>query len=84
MMSVSGYEEKVPANIKEDNATKLAKILQEFDFFEKESARLVAETENSGNEQQKKWEHTKPRFGWKNVDPQLDVFVNRVLLQFLK
>ncbi|KAF2558201.1 hypothetical protein F2Q68_00013408 [Brassica cretica] len=54
MMSMSGYEEKVPANIKEDNATKLAKILQEFDFFEKESARLVAETENSGNEQQKK------------------------------
>ena len=48
MMSASGYEEKVPANIKEDNVAKLAKILQEFDFFEKESARLVAET---GNEQ---------------------------------
>ena len=48
VMSASGYEEKVPANIKEDNATKLAKILQEFDFFEKENARLVAET---GNEQ---------------------------------
>ena len=44
MMSASGYEEKVPANIKEDNVTKLAKILQEFDFFEKESVRLVAET----------------------------------------
>ena len=49
MMSASGYEEKVPANIKEDNVAKLAKILQEFDFFEKESARLVAE----GNEQMK-------------------------------
>ncbi|XP_023645789.1 valine--tRNA ligase, mitochondrial 1 isoform X2 [Capsella rubella] len=42
MMRVSTYEEKVPANIREDNATKLAKILQEFDFFEKESARLAA------------------------------------------
>ncbi|AEE29190.1 valyl-tRNA synthetase / valine-tRNA ligase (VALRS) [Arabidopsis thaliana] len=50
MMSVSTYEEKVPANIKEDNANKLAKILQEFDFFEKESARLAAETSNSGNQ----------------------------------
>jgi len=50
MMNVSTYEEKVPANIKEDNANKLAKILQEFDFFEKESARLAAETSNSGNQ----------------------------------
>ncbi|XP_019094404.1 PREDICTED: valine--tRNA ligase, mitochondrial 1-like [Camelina sativa] len=50
MMSVSTYEEKVPANIREDNANKLAKILQEFDFFEKESARL-AETSNSENQQ---------------------------------
>ncbi|XP_010458966.1 PREDICTED: valine--tRNA ligase, mitochondrial 1 [Camelina sativa] len=50
MMNVSTYEEKVPANIREDNATKLAKILQEFDFFEKESARL-AETSNSENQQ---------------------------------
>ncbi|KAG2319877.1 hypothetical protein Bca52824_013090 [Brassica carinata] len=44
IMSASGYEEKAPAKIKEDNVTTLAKILQEFDFFEKESARLVAET----------------------------------------
>ncbi|KAJ4879323.1 Valine--tRNA ligase [Raphanus sativus] len=44
IMSASGYEEKVPANIKEDNVTKLANILQEFDFFENESARLAAET----------------------------------------
>lgn len=48
-MSASNYEEKVPANIKEDNATKLAKILQDFDFFEKEGGRLAAETSNSGN-----------------------------------
>ncbi|CAH8349891.1 unnamed protein product [Eruca vesicaria subsp. sativa] len=36
MMSASGYQDKVPAHIKEDNATKLAKILQELDFFAKE------------------------------------------------
>ncbi|VVA98459.1 unnamed protein product [Arabis nemorensis] len=53
MMSVSGYEEKVPANVKEDNATKLAKILQEFDFFEKENARLLAETGKQQMEQKK-------------------------------
>ncbi|CAE6063173.1 unnamed protein product [Arabidopsis arenosa] len=33
IMGASEYEEKVPANIKEDNTTKLAKLLQEFDFF---------------------------------------------------
>ncbi|ESQ34362.1 hypothetical protein EUTSA_v10006653mg [Eutrema salsugineum] len=33
LMSVSGYEEKVPAHIKEDNARKLAKLLQELEFF---------------------------------------------------
>ncbi|XP_010527840.1 PREDICTED: valine--tRNA ligase, mitochondrial 1-like [Tarenaya hassleriana] len=48
MMSVNGYEEKVPAHIKEENATKLTKLLQEFNFFEKESVRLDAETTASG------------------------------------
>lgn len=33
IMGASEYEEKVPANIKEDNTTKLVKLLQEFDFF---------------------------------------------------
>ncbi|CAA7043754.1 unnamed protein product [Microthlaspi erraticum] len=33
IMSASVYEEKVPANIKEDNTTKLAKLLQEFEFL---------------------------------------------------
>ncbi|KAL1196003.1 Valine--tRNA ligase, mitochondrial 1 [Cardamine amara subsp. amara] len=33
IMSGSGYEEKVPANIKEDNMTKLTKLLQELGFF---------------------------------------------------
>ncbi|CAN6816346.1 unnamed protein product [Brassica oleracea] len=54
MMSASGYQDKVPAHIKEDNATKLAKILQEFDFFDKESARLLAETGNQQMEQHNK------------------------------
>ncbi|XP_010554365.1 PREDICTED: valine--tRNA ligase, mitochondrial 1 [Tarenaya hassleriana] len=54
MMSVSGYEEKVPPHIREDNATKLAKLLQEFDFFEKESSRLDAEmVVGSGQQRQK-------------------------------
>ncbi|KAH0927093.1 hypothetical protein HID58_019349, partial [Brassica napus] len=46
MMSASGYEEKVHANIKEDNVMKLTKILQEFDFFEKGSKEKI-QTENS-------------------------------------
>ncbi|CAN7034497.1 unnamed protein product [Brassica rapa subsp. trilocularis] len=54
MMSASGYQDKVPAHIKEDNATKLAKILQEFDFFDKESARLLAETGNQQMEEHNK------------------------------
>ncbi|KAL0699953.1 hypothetical protein Bca4012_056075 [Brassica carinata] len=33
-MSVSWYEEKVPANIKEENARKLAKLLQELALFQ--------------------------------------------------
>ncbi|XP_048593948.1 valine--tRNA ligase, mitochondrial 1-like [Brassica napus] len=58
MMSASGYQDKVPAHIKEDNATKLAKILQEFDFFDKESARLLAETGNQRMEEHNKRENT--------------------------
>ncbi|CAH8390921.1 unnamed protein product [Eruca vesicaria subsp. sativa] len=34
IMGVSWYEEKVPANIKEENAKKLAKLLQELDLFQ--------------------------------------------------
>ncbi|CAN6837913.1 unnamed protein product [Brassica oleracea] len=45
MMSASGYEEKVPANMKEDNVMKLTKILQEFDFFKKGSKENI-QTEN--------------------------------------
>ncbi|VVA98452.1 unnamed protein product [Arabis nemorensis] len=33
VMRVNGYEEKVPANIKEDNWRKLAKLLEEFQFL---------------------------------------------------
>ncbi|KAJ0247561.1 hypothetical protein HA466_0160050 [Hirschfeldia incana] len=46
IMIASGYQDKVPAHIKEDNAAKLTKILQEFDFLDKESGRLLAETGN--------------------------------------
>lgn len=42
-MNVSGYEQKVPLHIQEDNAAKLAKLIQEFEFFQKENSRLDAE-----------------------------------------
>lgn len=32
-MDVSWYEEKVPTNVKEENARKLEKLLQELDFI---------------------------------------------------
>ncbi|KAH7560811.1 hypothetical protein JRO89_XS10G0113500 [Xanthoceras sorbifolium] len=40
IMNAAGYQEKVPSHIQEDNAAKLAKLLQEFEFFQKESTRL--------------------------------------------
>ncbi|KAL5811450.1 hypothetical protein ACOSQ4_028018 [Xanthoceras sorbifolium] len=40
IMNAAGYQEKVPSHIQEDNAAKLAKLLQEFEFFQKESMRL--------------------------------------------
>lgn len=42
-MNVSGYEQKVPLHIQEDNAAKLAKLIQEFEFFQRENSRLDAE-----------------------------------------
>ncbi|XP_021909857.1 valine--tRNA ligase, mitochondrial 1 isoform X2 [Carica papaya] len=45
IMNASGYEEKVPTHIKEDNVSKLTKLMQEFEFFKKENARLEAEME---------------------------------------
>ncbi|KAI4369500.1 hypothetical protein MLD38_017935 [Melastoma candidum] len=42
-MAISGYETKVPLHILEENAAKLAKLIQEFEFFQKESTRLEAE-----------------------------------------
>ncbi|XP_021275468.1 valine--tRNA ligase, mitochondrial 1 isoform X2 [Herrania umbratica] len=45
IMNASGYQEKVPAHIQEENATKLAKLLQEFEFFKKESGRMESDAE---------------------------------------
>ncbi|OWM81057.1 hypothetical protein CDL15_Pgr007088 [Punica granatum] len=44
-MNVTGYGEKVPVRIQEENANKLAKLIQEFEFFQKESSRIEAEME---------------------------------------
>ncbi|KAF8028100.1 hypothetical protein BT93_E0877 [Corymbia citriodora subsp. variegata] len=41
-INASGYEQKVPVHIQEENATKLAKLIQEFEFFQKERSRLEA------------------------------------------
>ncbi|PPD72092.1 hypothetical protein GOBAR_DD31016 [Gossypium barbadense] len=46
IISASGYQEKVPSHIQEENATKLAKLLQEFEFFKKESDRLESESQH--------------------------------------
>lgn len=43
VINATGYQEKVPSHIQEENAAKLAKLLQECEFFEKESSRLEAE-----------------------------------------
>lgn len=43
-INIPGYQEKVPARIQEENVAKLAKILQELDFFDQESTRLGVET----------------------------------------
>lgn len=40
IMNATGYQEKVPSHIQEENVAKLAKLMQEFEFFEKESVRL--------------------------------------------
>ncbi|XWS28128.1 hypothetical protein CRYUN_Cryun25bG0039100 [Craigia yunnanensis] len=46
IMNASGYQEKVPSHIQEENATKLAKLLQEFEFFTKESERIESEAQH--------------------------------------
>ncbi|XP_044506474.1 valine--tRNA ligase, mitochondrial 1-like isoform X2 [Mangifera indica] len=43
VINATGYQEKVPSHIQEENAAKLAKLLQECEFFENESLRLEAE-----------------------------------------
>ncbi|KAJ6989708.1 hypothetical protein D5086_014430 [Populus alba] len=43
MINVSGYKEKVPSHIQDENAEKLTKLFQEMEFFKKESERLEAE-----------------------------------------
>lgn len=43
-MNVSGYEQKVPLHIQEDNAAKLATLIQEFEFLLRENSRLDAES----------------------------------------
>uniref|UniRef100_A0A6N2LDC4 Valine--tRNA ligase, mitochondrial n=1 Tax=Salix viminalis TaxID=40686 RepID=A0A6N2LDC4_SALVM len=43
MISASGYKEKVPSHIQDENAEKLTKLFQEMEFFKKESERLEAE-----------------------------------------
>ncbi|KAF2309902.1 hypothetical protein GH714_005555 [Hevea brasiliensis] len=49
MVNAAGYKEKVPYHFQEENAEKLAKLLQEMEFFKKESSRLeaVIRTEDS-------------------------------------
>ncbi|XP_039003140.1 valine--tRNA ligase, mitochondrial 1-like [Hibiscus syriacus] len=46
IMNASGYIEKIPSHIQEENATKLAKLLQEFEFFKKETERLEPESQH--------------------------------------
>ncbi|CAK7339762.1 unnamed protein product [Dovyalis caffra] len=43
MINASGYKEKVPSHIQDENAEKLTKLFQEMEFFKKESERLEAE-----------------------------------------
>ncbi|OMO88730.1 Valine-tRNA ligase [Corchorus capsularis] len=45
IMNASGYQQKVPSHIQEDNANKLAKLLQDFDFFKKEEERMESEAD---------------------------------------
>ncbi|XP_039168017.1 valine--tRNA ligase, mitochondrial 1-like [Eucalyptus grandis] len=42
IINSSVYEQKVPVHIQEENAAKLAKLIQEFEFLQKESSRLEA------------------------------------------
>jgi valyl-tRNA synthetase len=46
MINALGYQEKVPAHIQQENADKLAKLMQELEICEKESTRLEAEFGN--------------------------------------
>lgn len=48
MVNAAGYKEKVPSHIQEENAEKLAKLLQEMEFFKKESSRLQAVIKTGG------------------------------------
>jgi valyl-tRNA synthetase len=43
MINASGYKEKVPSHIQDENVEKLTKLFQEMEFFKKESERLEAE-----------------------------------------
>lgn len=44
-MSASGYKEKVPANIHEENTVKLAALKQELESFEENIERLIRQME---------------------------------------
>ncbi|KAK9015180.1 hypothetical protein V6N11_006297 [Hibiscus sabdariffa] len=46
IINASGYREKVPSHIQQENATKLAKLLQEFEFFKRENERLESESQH--------------------------------------
>ncbi|KAM7250274.1 hypothetical protein ACFE04_022157 [Oxalis oulophora] len=47
MINASGYQEKVPAHIQQENADKLTKLMQELEICEKEATRLEAEIGNA-------------------------------------
>ncbi|OMO67882.1 Aminoacyl-tRNA synthetase, class Ia [Corchorus capsularis] len=46
IVNASGYQLKVPSHIQEDNANKLAKLLQDFDFLKKEEERMESEADH--------------------------------------
>ncbi|CAN1779830.1 Valine--tRNA ligase, mitochondrial 1 [Linum perenne] len=50
-MNVSGYKDKVPSHIQDQNAEKLNKLIKEFEFVKLESARLEAEIGSSKQQQ---------------------------------
>ncbi|XP_050219299.1 valine--tRNA ligase, mitochondrial 1 [Mercurialis annua] len=48
-VNASGYKEKVPGNIQEQDMAKLTTLLQELDFFKNESSRIENEIKKEGN-----------------------------------